>query len=554
MVNFSAGQPIGPTAIQDIFANIEGLCDQLGQEYGRIQCEEISGTIDNNECIEIPNPLASKLENNSGIVDQKIIAFALYPNIIYTASTSENQFATSLSWTVSIKCGGNVVYTDSGSSNSLRLVQAHIDCPRNDVIEICFDASATGSFGAQVSASARYCGVVLCAGNETRTLTGLFKPPPLPEGCCYGREHLYLASQNLDALCRSLLSNRAQYAYCVQGESTEIDSLVVSANLPADTQYFVWGDVFICYRNDSQDSDWSIKVDPFIGCDSSNSECIGLDEVVPKSREEGNDVGITQCRTIPVITCGSCPAGESITAGLTYDAECDPEVPTAVGSGRVVITSVRQKYCVWLFSDVQIDGLPPATDLVLGSCLTDGSLLPLQEKYEALKSIISELSFVNVTRRNIGPLSGAGPQDWLFQSAQPWPPAFPLPRPVPEDPPPTKKWNMDVRVCSALSDANIALVKTIQNAVGILKFEIKCGSTVLIERETSWQMHRVGGSDFDQYEDLRVKCLSFSDCIECAIDEEIRVCVEFSINRVFAGIQVADYGVVDLKIAKAFCF
>ena len=588
-INLAAGQPIGPTAIQDIFENINGLCDLLGREYGRVQCDEITGTIDNGECIELPNPLASTTENNSGIIDQKIIAFAFYPNVALpqigdnqsqTVSASNGVFGgsslTALDanlvpvamsaadsippanssdlWTLTIKCGGNVVYADSGSSNLLRLVQAQIECPRNDKIEICFESRAAGNSAVQAASNARYCGVMLCAGNEKRTLTGLFKPPPLPEGCCYGREHLYLASQNLDALCRSLLTNRTQNVRCVQGELNQIDSLIVEANIPTDTQYFVWGEVYICFRNDSQDSDWSITVDPFVGCESNNSECLGLYEKVPKSREEGNDIGIPQCRTIPIITCGSCPAGESITAGLIYDAECDAAVATAVGSGQVVITSVRQKYCVWLFSDVEIDTLPPATDLALGSCLTDVALLPVQEKYEAIKRVITALPTVNVTTRNIGPLSGLGQQDWLFQAAQPWPPAFPLPRPIPEDPVPRKKWNIDVRVCSSLSNANIALIRSLQSAIGTLIFEVKCGSTVIVKREMSWQMYQVGGSDYDQYEDLTTKCLSFADCIECEIDQEIRITAEFSINRFFASLQFIEYGVVDLEIAKAFCF
>ena len=579
MVNFAAGQPIGPKAIKELQDKIRFLCETLGREYGRVQCDEITGTIDNGECIEVPNPLASTTENNSGIVDQKVIAFAFYPNVAFpqlgdnqsqTVTASSGVFggssltaldsglvpvamgtvdsippaSSSSLWTVTIKCGGNVVYTDSGSSNSLRLIQAHIDCPRNDKIEICFESRAAGNSAVQAASNARYCGVVLCAGNEVRTLTGLFKPPEIPEGCCYGREHLYLASQNLDALCRSLLSNRTQYVYCVQGESTEIDSIIVAANLPVDTQYFVWGEIFICYRNDSQDVDWTITVDPFVGCESSNSQCLGLYEVVPH-REEGNDIGYARCSTIPIITCGSCPAGESITAGLTYDAECSPEVATAVGSGRVVITSVRQKYCVWLFSDVEIDGLPPATDLVLGKCATDVRLLPMQEKCEELEEVIVGLPSANLTTRNIGPLSGLGQQDWLFQAAEPWQGAGPAP---------PKKWNIDVRVCSSLSNGNISLIRSLQNAIGILKFEIKCGNTVLIERETTWQMYRIGGSDFDQYEDLGDRCLSFADCIECDIDQDIRICAEFSINRVSAGLQFIEFGAVDLKIAKAFCF
>ena len=554
MVNFAAGQPIGPTQIKELTDNIQSLCDQLGQEYGRIECEEISGTIENNACVELPNPLASTVENNSGIVDEKIIAFAFYPNVSYTVSSSDdNQYPTSLSWTLTIKCGGNVVYTDSGSSNGLRLIQAHIDCPRNDTLEICFESSISGSFAAQLVSSARFCGVVLCAGNETRSLDGLFKPPAIPDGCCYGRESLLLASQNLDSLCRSLLTDRSQYSYCVQGESTEIDSMIVAANLPADTQFFAWGEVFICYRNDSQDSDWLITVDPFVGCESSSAECIGLSQVVPRSREEGNSIGIAQCSTIPIIACGSCPAGETISAGLTYDAECEPEVPTAVGSAQITITSVRQKYCVWLFSDTQIDSLPAETDLTLGSCITDVALLPVQEKYEALQLVIDGLSFSNLTRRNIGPLSGEGPQNWLFQAAQPWPPAFPLPRPIP-DPAPPKKWNIDVLVCSAYTDLNRLQIQPINKVIGTLKLEVFCGGDPIVSRETSWLIQQFGGSDNSQYSDFGTKCLSFSDCVECAIDEEITVVAEFSINRFFVSSTLLAYGVVDLKIAKAFCF
>ena len=569
MVNFAAGQSIGPTAINQLQDNIAALCDQLGEEYGRVQCNEISGVIDNGECVEIPNPLASNLENNAGIIDQKIIALSFQPNVSYvlpdgpagipsstngsvnsTANTGTSP--TGLTWTLSVKCGGNVVHLDSGSSNGMRLIQAHIDCPRNDEIEICFDAVVVGGFGGQLVASAKYCGVVLCAGSEKRTLDGLFKPPPIPEGCCYSREHLYLASQNLDALCTSLLTDRSQYAYCVQGTSDEIDSIVVAANLPAETQYFVWGEIFICYRNDSQDTDWTISVDPFIGCESSNAQCLGFSAAVPRTQTDSS-IGFVQCTSIPVVTCGSCPAGESITAGLTYDEECAQEVPTAVGSGRVVITSVSQKYCIWLFSDVQIDGLPPATDLVLGSCMTDAALLPLQEKYEALKATISDLDFVNLTRRNIGPLSGEGPQDWLFQSAQPWPPAAPLPRPIPDLAPP-KKWNLDVRVCSAFTDLSRQRADSMQSAAGVLKLQVKCGDTIIVDRETSWIIQQFGGSDLDQVRDFGTRCLSFSDCIECAIDEEIRICAEFSIYNSLFGFSFDSTSVVDLQVAKAFCF
>lgn len=551
MIDFSAGQPLGPTQVQQLFEKINRMCDGLSDTLSTVRCDPVNSELSNNECLELPNPLGASNENNAGIIDQKILLLTIVPSLGVNLSGRESDGNPTPTFKLNVKCGGVEIYAGQTTTNpNPTTLQIQAMCPRDQDLEICVE---TGLIGANqfttADSTVSVCGALICVGEVKRENTGLFKIPDIPAGCCYGREAIMLAAQNVCAIGQELVRNRDQLSTLETLDISGTGNGVLAANLPSQTEYLVVGQIEVCYRNTNRFFPFTLTVNPGVGCASSPADCLGYSQYVPESDGFMNPV---RCLVVPVIACGVCPPGEDILAGLTLDQECIQDQVAIEGGVGLEIVSVEQKYCAWLFSRADVSSIPPVLDFNLSRCLTDAALLPLQEKCETVESFLESRRGQNLTVRDIGPSSGlSGTLSGGLQQALAWPPPTPPPRPVP-DPPPVKAWTVTINACIFYNQALENLIREIrfQNVLGYLLLEIRCGSDVVATvGPTEWVIKLFDGQDEQGITTYDEQCLVFSGCIECAIDQGLT----YRITANTTGALNEPLG-IDVTQASMFCF
>ncbi len=549
MPDFSAGQPIGPTQIQELQTKLESMCESLQENATRVFCAPVdTGIMSNEDCYELPSELYDENSINTGVEDKKLFSLTIDPNLRYTSNddttntvdegtgnttqSSSSNYNANSEYRIRIFCGSQQIYsTGYISSNEIRSLQYITDCPRDDQIQICVDTRVVGgpSYVFTNLSTVKICGFVLCVAEIERDLSGLYKPPPFDPNCCHGREALCLASQNLDAICDSLIAERDQLVQCQTVEINDDGSVLLIGNTTGQTDYVVFGSVQICVRNNNPDTDYALNVDPVIGCQSDSVACLGISQEIRRSSNDGGD-GPLVCLTVPVSACGSCPAGEDIYAGLTVDEICAQDIVNVQATSGLEIVSIRQTYCAWVFTEADISTLPDASDVNLGNCLLDTDLIPLATKCDQLEEFVNDRVPPNCTSRDLGQFEAVSGQDYIMQPAQAWPPPTPPPRPNP-DPPPLKKWNVSLVACADVFRFDFGQPSTI-NAT--LTISVKCGGTVLATETVSWLAFQIGGTEIDQVIDTEERCLTINQCVECPIDEDLSICVESFVDTNFA--------------------
>lgn len=556
MVDFSAGAPLA-TNIQMAYDKIDGICDQLGDQYTFVGCAPIVTTLDlSDDCIDLANPLATEFPQPS-IEDKKIIVLSVQPGLGFTISGSEDGNPPDPWWRLIITCAKKdiindaPVYTDEITLYSSGQIfsdepetQSYFgDCPRDHVIRVCLEQGVSGGdISSRPDSRIELCGFVICVGDVDRISTGIFKAPPLPAGCCYTREDLCLISQNLDAICRSLIVNRDQLATCQQQSLTTPGSVLLAGNVATQTEYIVTGFVEVCVTNTDADRDWVVSLRPLVGCSSDRSQC--STRIVTVRRET------SVCIRVPVNACGTCPAGESIYAGLIVENICDPDESSLFLTNGIELDSVEQDYCAWLFTRSDVSALPQPTELSLGTCLTADKLLPVQEKCEALDEFMAARTPTNCTRRNLGAFLASNADEYVIQPALPWPP---ITTPPTTGPAPVKKWNLYLKACIDVDRSDIFTQATIR-ATANIRIEVKCGGAVIATASNSRLVYQVGGSageDRDQILDFGILCVDINQCVECDIDQDLSFCVFGElVEDNFTNTQLP----IQVTSAKMFCF
>ena len=544
MINFAAGQPIGPTQIQAIESKINSLCEALEGDFTTVSCVPVGGNLRDGACLAVGNAFFDSTVNNSQFFDKKLISLSVDPSIIFTTN-SEDSAGRVVSYRLVIKCNDDQIFaTNFSESEEPFSVLTSRDCPRDGAITICFEVRESGGFIPTNNTNVDICGFVLCIADVSAALTGVFKPPVISEGCCGGsREALCLAAQNLNAIRNSLLANRDQFVTCKQVQINGDGSSILASNIATQSEFVVFGMAIVCVRNTEENIDYQLTVNPVVGCEQNLVTC--LDSSISVPRNSGGQ-GEIVCLRVPVSACGSCPAGSDIYAGLTVDSRCEEDVVNISAGTGLEIVSVVQVYCAWIFGRSDISALPDEFDFALGSCVFDEDLAPMQESCEALEKFIDGRTPPNCTYRDLGTFQAALNNQYVIQAAQPWPP---INDPTNPDPVPTKKWNVSINACSFFSNAVRTAILNSGSADAVIMIEVYCGGTVVASATESWQVYQIGGNEVEAIRDFTSRCVTINRCIECDIDQDLSIVASGQVNTNL----VNPIG-INVYQASMFCF
>ena len=415
-----------------------------------------------------------------------------------------------------LKCGNRVVDSGLAYSGSIESMFFVANCVRGDALTLTTEMENQAGESVtvpQMEYEMKLCGGRVCISNRDINRAGA-TAPCFPVGdCCMGMDALALITQNLNSL-NSAFTFGGKTIRCESKSALDDESVPVALNLASDATYVVFGSIKVCFENNVTEGT-AVTVQPIIGCGDDLAPC-----VLGVARPKGTDLKILRetCSIFPVLTCGVCPAGSDLYVGQNPNFQCDAQPdPLAVTNAY----SVQGDYCIWIFSDVvnELENVsyPPR-------CITTNYLETLQSSAVVLHQAICDRANVNLTIREADAFSEGGvigaQAPVLIQAAQPWPPAAPPPRPIP-DPPPEKKWFLDgsVYVCSG------EILTGIENTQwATIKWEILCGGVPyssinggLLTNSCPWVLASSGSTR------LCSPRLQIAGNVECPIDQDLEL-------------------------------
>lgn len=412
------------------------------------------------------------------------------------------------------------------NSNYPRTVSFAGDCPRSGDIVICMRQAVFGNVnGANYAqGAARVCGGVLRVeegSGSAISVPGFYCPGDLDPTCRQGKESLYLASQNVNALCQAFADQCVQGLRCEEIAGTDTDEIIISASLPANTTYAIFGRITICYRSTSASDDGSVSVTPRIGCGSQIRECATRLFPVPRHSNQGTVNGPTVCSDVSIVACGECRAGETLSLAFFAEALCNEDPGSGTSSSyNAEIVSIDFSACALLFENADASTLPTRYDFTIYNCLPAGPFKQLTNKIDQLHDYTCNRNALQCNDFE-GPslFLGDGPRV-ILRAAQQWPPT---PPPVITDPAPIKKWITTFSAC-IFPFGNMANASGGRSVWIRGTFIFYCGGLPVAFSQTApWLTYQTGGTELDQIADFVPRCVEFNACIDCDIDKDLEV-------------------------------
>lgn len=516
---FSEGQCVDPVDdLQPILDNLKALFQFARQTGQRISCQKIDTKITEEvddgegECFVIRE---RSLPEPGEQLEKKIPMLVITSNSPgYLISGDNDDSEVVASTTVSFLCNDEKVWEGTLAETAF----AGFDCFPSSKLEICIqtDLSVRSATVIRQQRTHTVCGGIMCIErfDVENSIPTFFCPPCVlkPESKP-GREFLNLVYQNTLGLCRYFQTG-GQTQAC-QGflfEDSATHPLITSVS--GETTYFIIGEVRVCVRVNLTDfkTTRSITVNPSVGCEGEPNQCSN-GETVTVSSDNESEFPIFDCVSVPVVICGTCLPGQTLSVGFIQNEECDG-VPTPFGNGAgdVDIYLVEQEYCLYAWEQVPIPELG-GFSRPNASCFNVNTLNDLMDKQNLLESIVCDRQ----------------PLDCSFNEGEKIVPRFDThllaaaetpPVPLPPNWPPNRKVSLiiDFRFC--IDFLNGGLDSGEFTALG--RVEVVCGGNVI---------KTLGREDGQDYQFKIDTAFTFRGCsptysrfccnIECPVDQDL---------------------------------
>lgn len=514
-----------------VFDNLDFIKDCSETNSSQFTCSNFRGSVTE----QIQSDICFTVRDNDGLVnpnnainEQKMLLFTYTPD--YSVNVGGNNASFSAVRSITILCDGQIIGQVADSEG---IIPFCFDCPRTAKIEICVESTVVAnSIFAFGTATMDFCGSLICITETSNGSIPSFFNPRIDTSCCYGREAIHLAMQNLEGL-RGSLNQFGQIPSCISQAFEDDADHVLLSNATTNAEFLVVGTIEVCVENDRGDQDSLLRVTPRISCAGNDQDC--LTKLFTVRNGDSVDTGRAgvQCFSVPVVSCGICPAGSSLIVGVRERIDCDESAPALASAlGRVI--SVEQHYCVYTFERAQNDFATPLNRSI-GKCLSLDNLNQISSAMDQLNQICESQSNIELTFRDISGFTD-GAQNIEIQEALPWPPTN---DPNNTDSVPVKKWFFVGNLTYELdtSQGNNESASNITVMLNVL-----CGG-VEVATGTSDPIFNQGGGRISGE-------LHLNQCIECPIDEPIEINITAIRQGVITTIasQQYDYS------AKIFCF
>jgi len=487
------GQCLDSDYIKLLLANQAYLYDCSQTNNQQFTCKQIEAELSGQIKISSSTETCFDLQILSGLVnpntntenEQKMLAFTFGASTSVSISDSSNAtVATTRS--ARIVCNGDTVKTLSAQDLTDALVITFFECSPNSDVQLCFDSQLYATNGqpglVQGTQSINICASLICiTTTENSAITGYFNPP-LPDDCCLGREAVHLLIQNATAL-RNTFGSFGQIPSCETFTFDDDDDHVLENTTNTVMDFLVLGELTVCGQNNSTFSSATITAKPVVSCGSTSINCISAEAEIPPAE----DGPTSNCVVVPVLACGQCQPGESLTTSVRSQFQCNEKAGQVIDGISAGITDISQEYCVYKFKRLDSD-FGDALNGSLGKCLDLNTFTAIQNNLDAIRDICDDQTAINLTNDEITGIAGIG-DTITIKSAQPWPPAAPLPRPIP-DPPPDKKWYITgyVYPCTDnFAGINAEDLRVVEASASIL-----CGGDELLSGTRRWTLTNSG--------------------------------------------------------------
>ena len=415
-----------------------------------------------------------------------------------------------------LSCGDKVIAQGTAYSGAISPMMFIADCNRGDAVTIAtFVENGAGETTetTRIEYDLKLCGGRVCTGKRDIKRAGAYVPCFPTGACCLGRDSLALITQNLNALT-SAFAFGGKSIITRQVVALDDESVPVELNLENDSVYVVLGSIQVCFENSVREGT-SVTVQPVIGCTSDGTAPCVLGTSTPKGY--GLKILRETCERFPVLTCGTCAAGEDLYIGQNPNFECNAEpAGETVTSGY----SIKGVYCVYIFTDIVKElstlAYPP-------QCITTDYLQSLETRANTLSKNIASRATVNCTTRSVDVFEqggAAGEQTpVIIQEAIPFVPPI-------DDPTATaskKKWFItgEVFICSEPYTTNIE-----DQQWATIGWQLACGGVPLtdpngdvISGSCPWILADSGSTR------LCSPRLDIVGNVECITDEDLQLIV-----------------------------
>lgn len=511
------GDCIDNDYIAQLFNNIRELRECSATNSEQFVCTSIDQEQTGSVRIAAPTEMCFDLQTLSGTVnpnvgadkEQKMLMFVRKSTNNVNISDSNNA-TVGITRTARIVCNGQTIKTIQDTSGAANMVISEFECEPDSDIQLCFDSqlfAASGQPGlVNGTQTIQICAALICIKDvQNGELSGYFMPPTIPDGCKLGREAIHLASQNTTAL-RNAFARFGQVASTDSFSFDDQDEHVLEFNSPTVMDFLILGNIQVTGTNTSTYSEASLAAGAVITCGSTRINCLSAEIDLP----EADDGPTTRTLTLPVLACGQCAPGDTLTAGLRSQVQCNEVASEATSGISASVVSAEQNYCVFKFKRIETEFGDPV-DRSIGECLDLDHLQAINESLDIIKEVCDNqepITLEAISRGGFGDNNSVIP----LTIAAMWPPPN---DPNTTAPPPIRRafLALSVRPCATLvGGINREELRQVRASV-----IVKCGGTEVARSTVSWTLTRSGtlqrcGPDLD-----------ILQCIECPINQAITI-------------------------------
>ena len=515
-VVFAEGDCLQNDQVEQILENLNTFAKCGGEVSEQFKCTAIqpasmTAPFGSETCFEIQN--GANVSPVDSEIEQKILFLDFSVTFAQGANGSDVDLnRTTFSQSIRVLCDGIQVDTINTDSNILGV--ACFECSTASTVEVCITGDADNFQTSNVvgNATASICGALVCTGTVAQTgLANFFLPEFTPCGK-YGRDFLHSVLKSIRRFSDAF-SDFGQVPTCRNEVFDDDEDHVLVLNSPTDFEYLILGHIEICIERTGRGG-VLLTAQPSALCGSQISECNERRLVLSALNSSTSlaDIDTEPCLRFPVVFCGTCKAGESLTIGFQQNIDCEGTDGGVALSGASV-TSVTQDYCAYFFNRLQTDLAGTGIPLGLPRCIPFETFQSISESMTGINAVCEAFRPVNSTIRTKpeGSSTFTTGESALLQEALPWPP---INDSTNTDPVPIKKWflTLNVEACfTAQISSDAPTGGFIQASV-----EILCGGTPIAVPVTA----RLPLTETFR---TRPRCVSlqFQGCIECPIDQDI---------------------------------
>lgn len=513
--NTSAGDCIDGDYIVTALENLNFIQQCSSVDTAQFFCErvDVEGThgITFNAtelCLDVATKQDVADPEAGAVIVKKVLHFVARYSSTNNGSSEASGFLT-VARTVRVVCDGTTVKTLT-RPEAIGLITVEFDCPDNADIQVCFDSRVTNTSDDFISAreTIRICGALVCVKDSTSAESqGFLAPPNLDPQCNYGREALFLIYQNIASL-RAKLAEGNQISGCEFVTHADLDEHVLINNPATEVSYLLLGFASATVQNAGTTADAYVTIAPRVSCGEGTLECLESTGTVPPAPDDGSAIPSIRVIGAALVDCGTCAAGENLTISYRSELVCN-ETPSRIISGvQTQFLSATQEYCLFTFTKAanEFEAINERVD----NCINVATIQEAEQAARDLLALCESRSNVGTSSYEEEGLVAGASGGLVVVPAIVWPPALPLPRPMP-DPPPVNKFWMNAYFQPCLAGGSFSSEETFISEGEMI---IECGAVELYRFTTQWVLSRATNRSCGAGRSIK-------RCITCPADQPI---------------------------------